>query len=121
MVMTKIFLEDDGIAGILGIIGMLLFGLSSLTMGSFIIANNYDTRGLIASNKERYEILVYQLENNLYNNDNDLGKKELYNQIQEWNEDLAKGKAMQNDFWFGVFYPDIYDYFESIELPKKEG
>ena len=72
--------------------------------------------GRIAANEQRYESLVYQLENDLYDNDNDLGKKELYNQIQNWNEDLAAGKSMQHDIWIGVFWADIYDHFEFIEL-----
>ena len=118
---TNQFLDDDGAAGILGIfgvIGMAIFGLALLIVCIFVIVNNSNTHGLIASNKQRYESLIYQLENNLYDNDNDLGKKELYNQIEEWNASLAEGKAMQNDFWFGVFYPDIYDHFEFIELDK---
>lgn len=43
------------------------------------LINNAGARGSIGAYKERYESLMYQLENNLYDNDNDLGKKELYN------------------------------------------
>lgn len=71
--------------------------------------------GYIAENKARYESLTYQYENDLYDNDNDLGKKELMNEIREWNEDLAWYKANQTDFWIGVFIPDIFDQFEFIE------
>lgn len=70
----------------------------------------------IAAFEQRYESLAYQLENNLYDNDNDLGKKELYDEIRYWNEDLARRKELQRDPWIGVFYPDIYDRFEFIEL-----
>lgn len=80
------------------------------------IIQNVGAAGKIAANEQRYESLVYQLENNLYDNYNDIGKKELYNQIQNWNEDLATGKAMQHDIWIGVFWADIYDHFEFIEL-----
>lgn len=113
------FLDEDGILGLFGIIGiitLLLSGLLSAIMITSALINNAGARGSIGAYKERYESLMYQLENNLYDNVNDLGKKELYNQIQEWNEDLARGKAMQNDFWFGVFYPDIYEYFEFIDI-----
>ena len=116
------FLDEDGMAGVLGVIGviaMLVSAVISVCMLCVAFTKNAEARGLIALNKQRYETLVYQLENNLYDNDNDLGKKELYNQIQEWNEDLAKGKIMQNDFWFGIFYPDVYDYFDFIELDKE--
>lgn len=87
----------------------------------FCIAGDYlMIDGSVAACEKRYEILTYQLENNLYDNDNDLGKKDLYNQIQDWNEDLAKGKALQYNFWVGIFYPNIYDQFEFIELPNPE-
>lgn len=94
----------------------MIFGIVLAVVVMLAVVVNISTDGFIESSKQRYNSLVYQLKNNLYDNDNDLGKKELYNQIQDWNEDLAKGKALQNDFWLGAFYPDIYDQFEFIEL-----
>lgn len=75
-----------------------------------------DADAKIAQNNEIYESLVYQLENNLYDNDNDLGKKELYNEIREWNADLAYYQNVQDDFWLGIFYPNVFDQFEFINL-----
>ena len=90
--------------------------ITAVIMSIFVIDANVGIEGKIASNEQRYESLVYQVENEIYENDNDVGKYELYNQVREWNEDLAKGKAMQNHFWFGIFYPNIFDKFEFIEL-----
>ena len=92
-----------------------------LIMSIFVIIANVGVEGKIASNEQRYESLVYQLENEIYENDNDLGKYDLYNQIREWNEDLAIGKALQDDFWVGIFYADIYDEFDFISMTVFDG
>lgn len=99
----------------LSVIGLL--SASVLTVMVIIVGLvNFGTEGQMASKRQTYDSLVYQLENDLYDNDNDLGKKELYDQIQEWNEDLARSKVMQRNFWVGCFYPNIYDEFEYIDL-----
>lgn len=90
--------------------------ISSFIMLIGILEANLCVDGLIASNQERYNSLKYQAENNLYENDIDFGKKELVNQIQAWNEDVAKGKVLQKNFWVGIFYPNIFDQFETIPI-----
>ena len=96
-------------------------GIAATIMLIVIIVNNVGVEAKIEASKQRYDSLVYQAENNLYENDNDLGKKELVNQIQEWNEDLAKGKSLQDDFWVGIFYADIYDEFDFIPMTVFDG
>lgn len=63
--------------------------------------------------------LVYQLENDLYDNDNDLGKKELYDQITEYNKNVTKGREYHNRLMTQCFYPDIYDDLELIDFDKE--
>ena len=99
----------------------VIAGIAFVVMLIVVIVNNVGVEASIESYKQRYESLVYQAENNLYENDNDLGKKELVNQIQEWNEDLASGKALQDDFWVGIFYADIYDEFNFIPMTVLDG
>ena len=99
----------------------VIAGIAFVIMLIVVIANNVGIEASIEENKQRYESLIYQAENNLYENDNDLGKKELVNQIQEWNEDLARGKALQDDFWVGIFYADIYDEFDFIPMTVLDG
>ena len=98
-----------------GIIMSIILGVVFLVMSGCMIADYACKDVTIETNKQIYNSLTYQLENNLYDNDNDIGKKELYNQVQEWNTDLAKRKRLQRNFWVGIFYPNIYDNFDFIK------
>ena len=90
----------------------VIVAISLLIMIVWYTSSDAETAG----NKAIYESLVYQYENELYENDNDVGKKELMADIEEWNADLAFYKAIQRNFWVGIFIPNIYDEFEYIEL-----
>lgn len=97
---------------------MLVAEIFLLVISAIIFANNYiGVDASVARWEKRYESLTYQLENNLYDNDNDIGKKELMNEIREWNEDLAYHKEIQHNFWVGIYYPGVYDNLEFIPLP----
>lgn len=72
--------------------------------------------GYVASMHHRYDSLVYQAENHLYDDDIHVSKKALADQITSWNEDLAENKTNQKDLWIGIFVPDIYDEFEFIPI-----
>lgn len=103
-----------------GIAIIIVMAIAIFISGLTMLDSHSNVDGKVASNKERYKSLTYQLENNLYDNDNDLGKKELYKEIQEWNEDVVYYQNIQDDFWFGIYYPNIFDQFETIEYPAYE-
>ena len=97
------------------VIAFLSF-IAAIIMLMVIIVKNTNVDAYVAENQMRYEMLVYQYENDIYDNDNDLGKRDLMEDIQEWNEDLAYYRKAQDDFWVGIFHPNVYDQFEFIEL-----
>lgn len=94
------------IAFVLTLIALLIstIGLASVYIGADASVAKWETH---------YESLTYQLENNLYDNDNDIGKKELMDEIREWNY----CKEIQRNFWVDIYYPNIYDNLEFIPLP----
>lgn len=99
--------------------GLIALGtIAAFIAGIIIIDSNAALDAKIAEKEQIRSSLVYQLENDIYENDNDLGKKNLYDQIQNYNSNLAYYKGVQDDFWLGIFYPDIYDQFEFIEYSK---
>lgn len=110
-----------GVFMIVGSIFLILVAflvIAANVMGIVILVGNSGTDAKMEDLRQRGEILEYQVENDLYDNDNDLGKKELYSEIEDYNSTIVKGKAMQNDFWYGIFYPDIYDHLEPIDYKK---
>lgn len=92
-------------------------GLLGVIASVVILCVNYiGIDGYVERNQVRYDSLMYQYENYLYDNDNDVGKKELMSEIQSWNEDLVWYKTMQRNPWIGIYIPDVYDQFDFIEL-----
>lgn len=110
--MEKRFCDYSGLFVVIALISFIV----SIIMLIVIIVNNTNVDAYVAENQMRYEMLVYQYEHDIYNNDNDLGKRDLMEDIQEWNEDLAYRRKAQDDFWVGIFYPNVHDQFEFIEL-----
>lgn len=94
----------------------VLFGVVVAIMLIAICVEYTNVDGYIAKMNVRRETLVWQLENDIYENDNDLGKYDLMSKIQDWNEDLAYYQEVQDSFWTGIFHVNIYDQFEPIPL-----
>lgn len=108
--------DHDAVGICLCLAGGLAVGISLVV----ILLAYIDVDGFIAESHVRYDTLVFQYENDVYENDNDLGKRELMKDIQSWNEDLSRYQVLQDDFWIGIYYPDIFDQFELIPLERSE-
>ena len=65
-----------------------------------------------------YEVLSWEVKNNVYQDGGDdvVGKKELYNQVREWNSNLVSNQYYEKNFWIGIFVPNIYGDLKPIEL-----
>lgn len=108
----------DAIGAISLVFSIIAFALSTVLGGISIIART-GADAYLASMQEKRSALVYQLENDIYDNDNDLGKKELYSEITEYNCDVAEGKIKQNNIWVRNLYCNVYDELELIEFPEQ--
>jgi hypothetical protein len=108
--------EDYSGLELLGEFIAFLVGIALIASLCVIVSNNIAANSTAAKMSVERESLVYQAQMNLYDNDNDIGKKETVDQITEWNATLAKNKKLQRDVWVGCFVPNIYDQFEPIPL-----
>ena len=110
---------DTGWLKLVGVVITVVSAIVVISCLTAIIEKHIEADAYVAENQERYKSLAYQLENDLYDNDNDIGKKDLYDEIREWNEELAYFRALQDNFWVGIFYPNVYDQFEFIDYGAK--
>lgn len=99
-----------------GLTCFLGIAIAGMLMG--ICGANIDTPKEEARLRAAREVLVYELESDIYNDfgDDVVGKKELFTQIREFNTELAEYKAYSNNFWIGIFYPDATKNIDPILL-----
>lgn len=96
----------------------IISGLLFVIMLVVIIISHTGVDGYVASNEERYEALCYKAYSEHCRDEFGLLNKEVVDEIQEWNEDVMKYQKLQDDFWVGIFYPNVYDQFETIEYSE---
>jgi len=94
------------------IIVILAFAFTAINAVSQWIFKDSNT----AKFEERYESLYNQAYYKMFENENDFGKKELANQITEWNEDLAEYKKLKKNIWLSIMYPIDIDQFNKIPI-----
>lgn len=98
--------------------GVLIAGISAiviLIMGIIMCCSYVGVDAKVATNKERYTALEYKATSGACRDDFGLLSKEVIDEIQDWNEDVTYYQNIQNDFWVGIFYPNVFDQFETID------
>lgn len=69
----------------------------------------------VAKYHEKYEALTYKMESGACRDEFGLLSKEVIDEIQYWNTDLTYRQNIQDDFWLGIFYPNVYGQFKTID------
>lgn len=77
---------------------------------------NMAAPGKVASMREEYKTLKFKLESPSSRDEFGLVNKDIIEDVGSWNSMISKKKALQDDFWIGIFIPNIYDEFEIIEM-----
>ena len=107
----------DNIFAVSGVTAIIA-GIVAAIMLLAIAITHMSTPMDIAATEAYRETLVYEFTNDVYsdNGDDVVGKKELYNQIREFNAQVASDRRAAKDFWVGIFVPDAYLDIEPIPL-----
>lgn len=100
-------------------IGFLIgAGIVLLIMGLILAIAFLSAPAERAALEAEYEVLSWEVANDVYTDGGDdvVGKKELYNNVREWNKSLAANQMAERNFWYGIFVPNIYGDLKPIEL-----
>ena len=81
-----------------------------------ILVINANPIGEQAAMEAERETLIYQLENETYKNDNNVGTTELFSSIAEYNGKVLKIQAGRKNPWTNWFYVPYGEDLELIDL-----
>lgn len=101
-----------------GWITTLISGFIMLIMIVCITSVYIQANARVEKLKETYNALTYKVESDACRDEFGLLNKEIIDEIQEWNEDITYSKNIQRNFWIGIFIPNVYDQFETIDYTK---
>lgn len=116
---TFICYNDSSLKTILGIV----FGIFSIALliSIYTLCNNYIFSDAVKrANEELYDSLIYKSQTESIRDEFGIVNKEYIDEIQNWNEELVSYKELTNNFWVGIFYPDWFNEFKTIDLNKIE-
>ena len=81
-----------------------------------IITSHANAIGDQAAMEAERETLIYQMENETYKNDNNIGTTELFSSIAEYNGKVLKIQAGRKNPWINWFYAPYGEDLELIDL-----
>lgn len=96
---------------------MTIFGSVALVIALIaVIIINVNPIGKKMAADAKRETLVYQLENETYKNDNNLGTTDLFSSVAKYNGKVLEGRRGRHNLWISWFYAPYWDEVELINL-----
>lgn len=107
----------------LGNFGCFISIISGLAViiSLFLIIGEYTTMdSYLEKTREQYKAITYKIESDACRDEFGLLNKEVIDEIQEWNKDVRFYQNIQDNFWLGIYYPNVFDEFETIDYESFE-
>ncbi len=101
-----------------GVSLVVVFGICAIISIIVISVNCIGSEGVRLAYEQRYESLIYKAKTESIRDEFGVINKDYIDEIQEWNENVVKLKNWEKDFWIGIFVPNIYGEFETIDLSE---
>lgn len=101
-----------------GVSLVVVFGICAIISIIVISVNCIGSEGVRLAYEQRYESLIYKARTESIRDEFGIINKDYIDEIQAWNENVVKLKNWEKDFWIGIFVPNIYGEFETIDLSE---
>ena len=104
-------------------VGGWITGISTavLVIMLFVLCSYHiNVDAYVEKNKEIYEGITYKVTSDACRDEFGLLNKEVIDEIQEWNKDVRFYQNIQDNFWLGIYYPNVFDEFETIDYESFE-
>ena len=105
------------------LLGELVTAISgfAILISLFLIIGEYTTMdSYLEKTREQYKAITYKIESDSCRDEFGLLNKEVIDEIQEWNKDVRFYQNIQDNFWLGIYYPNVFDEFETIDYESFE-
>lgn len=116
--LRKFLYQNDDTIKSFGWVTVAISGFIIVIMIVFFACSYIGVNAQVGKNKERYNAITYKVESGACRDEFGLLNKEVIDEIQDWNEYVTYYKNFQKDFWVGIFVPNVYDQFETIDYTK---
>lgn len=93
----------------------LVFGIMLFFMIIILCCQHIGIDARVEKNFEIYNAIEYKVTSGACRDELGLLSKEVIDEVQNWNKDVKYYQAVQDDFWIGIFYPNVFDQFETID------
>ena len=119
IILYKVF-EFEFLGDFVGYVISIISGLAVI-ISLFLIIGEYTTMdSYLEKTREQYKAITYKIESDACRDEFGLLNKEVIDEIQEWNKDVRFYQNIQDNFWLGIYYPNVFDEFETIEYESFE-
>ena len=93
----------------------IIFGIFFVLQIIFLIVQYSGQEGQLASLRDEYEALTFEIENmNIYDENGDISE-DVFNHIKEWNQKIIFNYENEENFWIGIYIPNVYYEFDTID------
>lgn len=98
---------------------VMLTTIAIVVMLFIICGKHADIKAQVEADKETYIGINYKVTSEAYRDEFGLLSKEVVDEAQSWNEYIKLNQTLQDNFWVGIFYPNVYDQFETISYEEQ--